>query len=471
MGEISNFRNMYFIPKLIDDMTFDYTGNQITKITDLAGGETYYQAQDFKPNSTLNIQYLYDQNGNMIADDNKGIAKIKYNFLNLPDTILFRKGGHLMNYIYDAAGTKLAVEYKTGIGDVTIPLNTTTNANDWTFDHVEMEHYNGNLRYTTEGSSVTSMRLLTGEGYMERTANGKWQYYYNLCDHLGNVRYTFDETGKNAGFTHYYPFGIEYIYCDEIPGVPGKEKYNGKELQASFGLNLYDYGWRGYDVATGRFTTMDPLCEKYYSISPYAYGLNNPVLYIDYAGLFSTKDDAEKYRQENNITGDILFAKDQKEYFISQPVDYEGEGAGTAIHREFGMEWARNNYYDNRMQGQSWDRQFEIWKWKQGLDDYKIEKNAGPYLQGAALLVPPIGFINNVKTFGGSDIFENETKTTDKIVAGIAIPLDILTWGYGSELINLSTKAAKWIPWAEATDWLINIYSAYTTKEKNKSKK
>jgi len=31
----------------------------------------------------------------------------------------------------------------------------------------------------------------------------------------------------------------------------------------------------------GRFTSVDPLCEKYYSISPYAYCLNNPVRYND----------------------------------------------------------------------------------------------------------------------------------------------------------------------------------------------
>ncbi|RRC94393.1 RHS repeat-associated core domain-containing protein, partial [Prevotella sp. OH937_COT-195] len=44
---------------------------------------------------------------------------------------------------------------------------------------------------------------------------------------------------------------------------------------------VYDYGARRYDAATCRFTTMDPLSEKYYSTSPYAYCVNNPVRYID----------------------------------------------------------------------------------------------------------------------------------------------------------------------------------------------
>jgi hypothetical protein len=35
------------------------------------------------------------------------------------------------------------------------------------------------------------------------------------------------------------------------------------------------------DPAYGRFTTIDPLCEKYYWISPYVYCNNNPIRFID----------------------------------------------------------------------------------------------------------------------------------------------------------------------------------------------
>jgi hypothetical protein len=47
------------------------------------------------------------------------------------------------------------------------------------------------------------------------------------------------------------------------------------------GLNLYDYSARQMEPALGRFTTMDPMCEKYYSISPYVYVANNPMNAID----------------------------------------------------------------------------------------------------------------------------------------------------------------------------------------------
>ena len=52
------------------------------------------------------------------------------------------------------------------------------------------------------------------------------------------------------------------------------------------GLNMYDYGARQQDPAVGMFTSMDPLCEKYYNISPYIYCAGNPVRYVDVDGKF-----------------------------------------------------------------------------------------------------------------------------------------------------------------------------------------
>lgn len=60
-----------------------------------------------------------------------------------------------------------------------------------------------------------------------------------------------------------------------------------KELNnmiTAYGYDTYDYGFRGYYPAIGRFTSVDPLAEKYYSISPYAYCANNPVKYVEIKG-------------------------------------------------------------------------------------------------------------------------------------------------------------------------------------------
>ena len=58
-------------------------------------------------------------------------------------------------------------------------------------------------------------------------------------------------------------------------------KYSGKEIETRHGIGWYDFGARRYDHDVARWTTMDPLSEKYYSVSPYAFCNNNPVNFVD----------------------------------------------------------------------------------------------------------------------------------------------------------------------------------------------
>ena len=62
-------------------------------------------------------------------------------------------------------------------------------------------------------------------------------------------------------------------FGEESGEEQGKQnfKYNGKELDKEHGLNQYDYAARFMDPSMIRFTTVDPLAEKYFSWSPYVY--------------------------------------------------------------------------------------------------------------------------------------------------------------------------------------------------------
>lgn len=80
------------------------------------------------------------------------------------------------------------------------------------------------------------------------------------------------------------------ISDEALPVVPNNYLYNGKELQQnefSDGTSLedYDYGFRGYDPQLGRFTEQDPLTDNFATVTPYQYGLNDPVANIDKDGL------------------------------------------------------------------------------------------------------------------------------------------------------------------------------------------
>ena len=77
-------------------------------------------------------------------------------------------------------------------------------------------------------------------------------------------------------------------------------KYNGKELDKRHGLNLYDYHARQMESAIGRFTSLDPLAEKYYSISQYVYCGNNPIKFVDPTGMSYTYNwETDQYEDES----------------------------------------------------------------------------------------------------------------------------------------------------------------------------
>ncbi len=86
---------------------------------------------------------------------------------------------------------------------------------------------------------------------------------------------------------HYYPFGMQMPGLHYAGGGTPENKYlyNGKELVDDEGIDWYDYGWRMYDAALGRWHVIDALSEIDYSFSPYSYAHNNPINSYDAMGL------------------------------------------------------------------------------------------------------------------------------------------------------------------------------------------
>ena len=66
--------------------------------------------------------------------------------------------------------------------------------------------------------------------------------------------------------------------------VKSEYLYGGKELQTFFGIDWYDSGAR-FQKTDGTFSSLDPMAESYFNISPYAYCAGDPVNYVDPEGF------------------------------------------------------------------------------------------------------------------------------------------------------------------------------------------
>jgi len=223
----------------------------------------------------------------MIKDLDRDIYTIKYNVLNLPDVIQFKNGNQIKN-LYDAGGHKLGTEYFTWRPGTNAPIVNAGDLLNISYSQTSTDQtgtaYIGNIEYNTlngNASLTTLSRIYNDEGYVENPANP--QYYYFRHDHLGDNREVWcANTNTVAQRTQYYPSGLPFAY-DRTLDHPDLQhrKYNGKEFVEMHGYDTYDYGYRGYYAAIGRWMNIDQLAEKYYSISPYVYCLNNPVMRID----------------------------------------------------------------------------------------------------------------------------------------------------------------------------------------------
>ena len=210
----------------------------------------------YVPGPTARMGYSYDSNGNMTNDYRKGL-KFQYNFVNLVRRVQDDGGSTLAEYTYSVDGRKRQAVGGDGKGF----------------------RYRGDLVYTVEGGSLSLESATFGEGRIAKTS-GSYSPLYFVTDHLGSVRVVEDQSGTVCESNDYYPSGSRWK--DPTSKVStNRYRFSGKEEQTLGDLGYLDFGARMYDPALGRWFTQDPLAEKYYSVSPYAYCNNNPIKLID----------------------------------------------------------------------------------------------------------------------------------------------------------------------------------------------
>ena len=279
----------------VDELSLEYDGNRLLKVTDTSSGTPlYHNAFHYVDGSDASVEFAYDSNGNLTADLDKGI-ELSYNRLNLPVEAVCGEGAFA--YRYDRNGAKLVERFGYGLSSsdgmlMPVPVGLSAQplsvAGEYRFDEAA---YSGDIVRLRSGTGRIGDRAdnLTGEELQVRHADGYVSftgqlptYHYFIRDYQGNVVAVVSSEGDVEQRTHYYPYGG--WYGESTEPLAQERKYGGKELELTAGVNWYDFGARLQRPDLCRFQTMDPLAEKYYGVSPYAYCMGNPIRYVDLQG-------------------------------------------------------------------------------------------------------------------------------------------------------------------------------------------
>lgn len=282
--------------KPMDKLCYAYNSatNQLNYVKDISG---YSSSIKYDLESQFSGNYTYSAIGELEYDRAEGINKIFWLANGKADSITYKTGKQIA-FEYDALGNKVSQKvYSTSsdvIPDITYyvcDINGKTMAiykddDDANLKLNEFPIYSGKRigEYKSVAGIDPTTNLTSTTAY-SRTVGEK---YYELNDHLGNVR-TVVEDVKNSDGTaavisaaDYYPFGMvmpgrDYSSSNYRYGYQGKER----EDEVKSNGNNYDFGARILDPRIGRWLSIDPLAAAFPSESPYAAMGNNPVNMID----------------------------------------------------------------------------------------------------------------------------------------------------------------------------------------------
>ena len=260
--------------EFFDQLEYAYVGNQLVSVEDKARPEL--RKNGFKDGNTGSADYVYDSNGNLTQDLNRGINRIAYNYLDLPVSYSDFNNSSITTLKYEANGSRLEVQ--TIAGQRSPIINTTV--------------YDGGFTYKSrnEGKYILTY-IRQSEGYVEpkdaADLSKGFIYTYQVADQVGNIRMSFADLNGNGTITrdeikeqkNYYPFGLVRENTTGITGRKHEFGFNGTEEGSGVlsGLNLTPF--RHYDPTIGRWSGMDPV--THYSMSPYVGMDNNPINLMD----------------------------------------------------------------------------------------------------------------------------------------------------------------------------------------------
>ena len=158
--------------------------------------------------------------------------------------------------------------------------------------------------------------------YFDVTNNSYTKYHYTgveqmgarigvvkLCgNHLGSASWITDNGGIAIQHLQYLPYGEPFV-DKRMSGYNERFTFTGKERDEETGYGYFGARYMDYELTT-MWLSVDPMSDKYPSISPYAYCAWNPVKHVDPDG----REMNPVYDFDGNFLGNT------KEGFTGEPI-------------------------------------------------------------------------------------------------------------------------------------------------------
>jgi RHS repeat-associated protein len=308
---------------------------------------------------------------------------------------------------------------KLGGGLLLAPVSPTeTTVEELYEDYEQMRHRLHDLLYKfancnpePEQQTVTYIALDHFLGGLEEQLNHHGpepnRFFYHP-DHLGSSSFITDAAGEGYQHLQYLPFG-ETAVSQKLSWWSTPYQFTGKEKDDETGYNYF--GARYYNSDISIWLSVDPMADKFPSITAYAYCYNKPIDHIDRFGLWGEKkaerkrDNAVKRYGENRVS-DVRWRENGKKkeygfriYDLAKDKRTDGLPTGNIIQ---GSEvWDKGT----RIYSRSDMRQYS----RNNIEGVRlIGSSFGPFGKGAAVTLPPSRIIVSHKDMHDINLLRHE---------------------------------------------------------------
>ena len=143
-----------------------------------------------------------------------------------------------------------------------------------------------------------AMDLLSSPSTVPPDTDDEPDVYFYHSDHLGSASWITEAGDKPVQHIQYLPYGEPFVN-QRVSGYNERFTFTGKERDEETGYSYFGARYMDHELMT-MWLSVDPLADKYPSISPYAYCAWNPIKLVDPDGReIVIKDGEQTYYYRN----------------------------------------------------------------------------------------------------------------------------------------------------------------------------